>query len=244
MLRIDGRAVDCLRPLRILPGFLHFADGSALVELGLTRVLCSVTVEERVPQFLKGTGKGWITAEYSLLPRSTPIRTPREQAGRGRSQEIQRFIGRCLRAVTDLEALGDRTLILDCDVLQADGGTRVAAVTGACVALYQAFHNLVRAGVLPGIPLRSLVAGVSVGLVRGEMLLDLCYEEDSRAEVDFNIVMNEKGELVEIQGTAEGKAFPKGLVLEVIALAEKGLEKIFAVQREAIDHLLSVKAGG
>jgi len=244
MIRLDGRAPDGLRPVSILPGYLQFADGSALIEVGLTRVLCSVTIEERVPQFLKGSGKGWITAEYSLLPRSTPIRTPRDQATRGRSQEIQRFIGRCLRAVTDLEALGDRTLIVDCDVLQADGGTRVAAVTGACVALYHAFHNLLRAGVFSEIPLKGLVAGVSVGLVGGEMLLDLCYEEDSRAEADFNIVMSDRGELVEIQGTAEGKTFPKETVAGVLALAERGLKGIFEAQREAIEQFSRVKKGG
>ena len=199
MKRADGRAYDELRPVKIIPRFQSFAEGSALIELGKTRVLCSVSVEERVPGFLKGQGGGWITAEYAMLPRSTVSRTPRDSSlGRvtGRNQEIQRLIGRSLRAVADLSALGERTLIIDCDVLQADGGTRTAAITGAYVALYQAMQTLANMGVLSTIPLKSAVAATSVGIVHSYMLLDLCYDEDCNAEVDFNVVMTSRGEFV------------------------------------------------
>lgn len=237
MARIDGRARDELRPVRIIPGYLSFAEGSALIEMGLTRVLCAVSIEERLPPFLKGEGKGWITAEYSMLPRSTPVRTPREQALRGRSQEIQRLIGRCLRTITDLTSLGERTVIIDCDVLQADGGTRVAAVTGSFVALYQAFHNLMRIGLLSRMPLKAMVAGISVGIVDGEERLDLCYEEDARAEVDFNVVMTDKGEFVEIQGTGEIKPFTKITIDSLLSLAEKGIRQLFEIQKQALKEL-------
>lgn len=238
MKRADGRAYDELRPIRIVPGFLSFAEGSALIELGKTRVLCSVSVEERVPNFLKGSGTGWITAEYAMLPRSTVTRTPRDSAlGRvgGRNQEIQRFIGRSLRAVTDLSSLGERTLIVDCDVIQADGGTRTAAITGAYVALYQAFHTLANMGVISSVPLKSAVAATSVGIVHGHMLLDLCYDEDCNAAVDFNVVMTSKGEFVELQGTAEGKPFTRQTIDELLSLAEKGIKQLLQIQQEALE---------
>ncbi len=238
MKRADGRAYDELRPVRITPGCQSFAEGSALIELGKTQVLCSVSVEERVPGFLRGGGGGWITAEYSMLPRATVTRTPRDSSlGRvaGRNQEIQRLIGRSLRAVTDLTALGERTLIVDCDVLQADGGTRTAAITGSYVALYQAMQTLANMGVLSTIPLKSAVAATSVGIVHSYMLLDLCYDEDCNAAVDFNVVTTSQGEFVEIQGTAEGKPFSKETVDSLLALAEKGIKQLFQVQQAALE---------
>ena len=238
MKRADGRAWDELRPIQITPGFQNFAEGSALMELGKTRVLCSVSVEERVPGFLRGEGSGWITAEYAMLPRATVTRTPRDSSlGRvaGRSQEIQRLIGRSLRAVTDLTALGERTLIVDCDVLQADGGTRTAAITGAYVALHQAMQTLANMGVISSIPLKSAVAATSVGIVHSDRLLDLCYDEDSRAEVDFNVVMTSKGEFVEVQGTAEVKPFSRETIDSLLSLAEKGITELFQIQQAALE---------
>lgn len=240
MLRIDGRAKDELRPVHITLGYQTFAEGSALIEQGKTRVLCAVTVEERVPGFLKGEGSGWITAEYAMLPRSTITRTPRDIfSGRaaGRSQEIQRLIGRSLRAVVDLAALGERTLVVDCDVLQADGGTRAAAITGGYVALFQTLYNLTRQGILGKIPVKAAVAAVSVGIVDGEALLDLCYDEDYRAEVDFNVVMTGRGEFVEIQGTAESRPFSKEVADSLLSLAEKGIEQLFKIQRATLATL-------
>ncbi len=210
--RVDGRKNDELRPVRIIPGYLAFAEGSALIEMGQTKVICAVSVEDRLPQFLKGSGRGWVTAEYSMLPRSTATRTARESAvGRvaGRRQELQRLIGRSLRAGVNMDALGERTFTVDCDVIQADGGTRSASITGAYVALYQAMHKLLKQGVFKTLPLKGPIAAVSAGVVIGEQLLDLCYREDSQAGVDFNGVMNDKGEYVEIQGTAEGKPFSR-----------------------------------
>jgi len=240
MKRADGRAWDELRPVRIVPGFQNFAEGSTLIELGKTQVLCSVTVEQRVPNFLRNGGGGWITAEYSMLPRSTVSRTPRDSSlGRvtGRNQEIQRLIGRSLRAATDLAALGERTLIIDCDVLQADGGTRTAAITGSYVALYLAMQTLANMGVLSSIPLKSAVAATSVGIVHGYRLLDLCYDEDFNAEVDFNVVMTSQGEFVEIQGTAEGKPFSKEAIDFLLSLAEKGVNELFQTQQAALEAL-------
>jgi len=237
MKRADGRAYDEIRPVRITPGYQSFAEGSALIELGKTRVLCSVSVEERVPAFLRGGGSGWITAEYAMLPRSTVTRTPRDSAmGRigGRNQEIQRLIGRSLRAVTDLVALGERTIIVDCDVLQADGGTRTAAITVAYVALYQAMQTLANMGIISSIPLKTAVAATSVGIVHGYMMLDLCYDEDCNAAVDFNVAMTGKGEFVEIQGTAEAKPFSKETVDLLLSLAEKGIKQLFQVQKEVL----------
>ena len=238
MKRADGRAWDELRPVKITPGFQSFAEGSALIELGKTAVLCSVSVDEKVPSFLRGGGGGWITAEYGMLPRSTVSRTPREASlGRvaGRSQEIQRLIGRSLRAVTDLAALGERTLIVDCDVLQADGGTRTAAITGAYVALHQALQTLANMGIISSIPLNSAVAATSVGIVHGYQLLDLCYDEDCAAAVDFNVVMTSQSEFVEVQGTAEGKPFSKETIDSLLSLAEKGVKELFQAQQAAME---------
>ncbi|MDP3879313.1 MAG: ribonuclease PH [Dehalococcoidales bacterium] len=238
MKRGDGRAWDEMRPVKITPGFQSFAEGSALIELGKTRVLCSVSVEERVPGFLRGGGSGWVTAEYSMLPRSTVTRTPRDSSlGRvtGRNQEIQRLIGRSLRAVTDLHALGERTLIVDCDVLQADGGTRTAAITGAYVALCRALRTLANMGIISSIPLKSAIAATSVGIVRSYQLLDLCYDEDFSAEVDFNVVMTDKGEFVELQATAEGKTFTRETVDNLLSLAEKGIGELFKVQQAVLE---------
>jgi ribonuclease PH len=240
MKRADGRAYDALRPVKITPGFQSFAEGSALIELGKTRVLCSVSVDEKVPPFLRGGGTGWITAEYGMLPRSTVTRSPREASlGRvaGRSQEIQRLIGRSLRAVIDLTDLGERTLIVDCDVLQADGGTRTAAITGAYVALHQALQTLANMGVIASIPLKSAVAATSVGIVHGYQVLDLCYDEDCNAAVDFNVVMTSQGEFVEVQGTAEGKPFSKETINALLALAEKGIKQLFEIQQAALEQL-------
>ncbi|MCH8108356.1 MAG: ribonuclease PH [Chloroflexi bacterium] len=240
MVRPDGRSWDQARDTVIIPGYQKFAEGSALIEVGNTRVLCSASLEERVPAFLRGQGKGWITAEYAMLPRSTNTRTPRErESGRisGRSQEIQRLIGRALRAVVDLEALGERTVYIDCDVLQADGGTRTAAITGSYVALYQALDMLVKHRVLPKNPSRGAVAAISVGLVNGGLMLDLCYEEDFQAQADFNVVLTDRGDLVEVQGAAEAEPFPRQRVDEVLALAGRGVESLFRVQQEALSRL-------
>lgn len=240
MKRIDGRANDELRPVRITLGYQTFAEGSALIELNNTRILCAVTIEDRVPAFLKGGGTGWVTAEYAMLPRSTHTRTPRAGSTdktAGRSQEIQRLIGRSLRAVTDMTALGERTFIVDCDVVQADGGTRTAAITGGYIALYQAMHRLKSRGILSSIPLKAAVAATSVGVVDREELLDLCYQEDFAASVDFNVVMTDKGQFVEIQGTAEGKPFSKATIDSLISLAEKGIKQLFKIQKATLAEL-------
>ncbi len=218
-------------------GYQSFAEGSVLIELGKTMVLCSVTLEDRVPPFLKGSGEGWVTAEYSMLPRSTLTRTPRERAAGGRSHEIQRLIGRSLRAATDLTAFGERTMIVDCDVLQADGGTRTAAITGAYIALYQAFHTLRKKAILRGNPLTKMIAATSVGIVNGEHMLDLCYEEDFRADVDFNVVMTDRQEFVEIQGTAEHRPFSREDADALLELAGKGIQRLFQMQRQVLRDL-------
>lgn len=236
MSRVDNRADNELRPVRISLGYHAFAEGSALIELGQTRVLCSVSMDDRVPPFRKGSGQGWVTAEYAMLPRSTLTRTPRDRS-EGRSQEIQRLIGRSLRAVTNAANLGERTFIVDCDVLQADGGTRTAAITGGYVALYHAFHNLRKQGILPSMPLSRMVAATSVGLVNGNVLLDLCYREDYQAEVDFNVVMTDKEEFVEIQGTAEGKPFTRETADSLLSLARQGIVKLFRIQKETLRTL-------
>jgi len=245
MKRADGRAWDELRPVKITSGFQSFAEGSALIELGKTHVVCSVSVEERVPGFLRGSGTGWVTAEYAMLPRATVTRTPRDSSpGRvaGRNQEIQRLIGRSLRAITDLTALGERTFIMDCDVLQADGGTRTAAITGSYVALYQAMQTLANMGILSSVPLKSAVAATSVGIWHSYQLLDLCYDEDSNAEVDFNVVMTSKGEFVEVQGTAEAKPFSRQTIDSLLALAEKGIKELFQIQQAALETSKSAPA--
>ena len=234
--RPDGRAWDQHRPTTITPGYQKYAEGSALIEMGATKVLCAASLEERVPAFLRGQGKGWVTAEYSMLPRSTNTRTARErEAGRpsGRSQEIQRLIGRSLRAVTHLEALGERTVQIDCDVIKADGGTRTAAITGAYVALHQALQMLVKDRVLTQLPLLCPVAAISVGILNGQLLLDLCYEEDFSADVDFNVVLTAQGGLVELQGATESQPFHRKQVEEVLSLASRGMEPLFRIQRDA-----------
>jgi ribonuclease PH len=236
--RTDGRRSDELREVRITPGFMPYAEGSALIEMGRTRVVCTATLEDRVPQFRRNTGQGWLTAEYSMLPRATQQRTQRE-TGRGgpsgRTHEIQRLIGRSLRAVTNLSRMGERTITLDCDVLQADGGTRTASITGAYVALVLACRRLVRENRLPSVPVSGEVAAVSVGLVAGVPLLDLKYDEDSRAEVDMNVVCTGDGRFVELQGTAEGRPFSHDEMEELLALARRGLETLFAAQHAALD---------
>lgn len=240
MARPDGRRPDELRPVRLTRNYLRFAEGSVLIEAGDTRVLCAATLENKVPPHRKGTGQGWVTAEYGLLPRSTQVRTVREAAkGRptGRTQEIQRLIGRSLRSVVDLAALGERTVWLDCDVLQADGGTRTAAITGAFVAMVDALQRLVEAGDLPELPVRDFLAATSVGLVDGQLLLDLCYEEDSRAAVDMNVVMTGDGRFVEVQGTAEAQPFARAELDAMLALAAGGIGRLVAIQREALGEL-------
>lgn len=240
MPRIDGRSLTQPRLTTITPGFQPYAEGSVLIVTGDTKVICAATVEEGVPPFLRNSKRGWVTAEYAMLPRATLTRTQRERSRNGpdgRATEIQRLIGRSLRAVTDMAALGERTVTLDCDVLQADGGTRTAAITGAYVALYQAMQKLVRAGTLPAVPLKGAVAAISVGVVGGDELLDLCYQEDSRAEVDFNVVMTDKGEYVELQGTAEGAPFSQLAADRLLALAKGGIEYLLRVQREVIARL-------
>jgi ribonuclease PH len=238
--RSDNRAPDQMRPVNITPDFVSTAEGSALIEVGNTRVICTASIDETVPAFLKGLGKGWITAEYSMLPRSTLTRTPREAArGRqsGRTHEIQRLIGRALRAVVDLKRLGERTITLDCDVIQADGGTRTASITGAFVALGLAMEKLVEAGTLSAAPIRDFVAAVSVGVVEGSVLLDLCYEEDSQAEVDLNFVMTGGRKIVEIQATAEQHPFDEAQLKKMMDLATKGVESLIARQRSVLQRL-------
>ena len=237
MKRTDGRAPDDLRPIAVTRGYTEFAEGSALYAAGRTRVLVTASVEEKVPDFLRGTGKGWVTAEYSMLPRATETRTPREAAkGRqsGRTQEIQRLIGRSLRAVTDLRALGERSIWLDCDVLQADGGTRTASISAAYIALADACDLLVKKGRLPRSPLREEVAAVSVGIVDGVPCLDLCYTEDSTAQVDLNLVMTGSGGFVELQGTAEGTPFTRVQLDALLELARAGIAELVALQKQSL----------
>jgi ribonuclease PH len=243
MQRGDGRGPDVLRPLVLTRRYNKFAEGSVLIQLGDTRVICTASLEEKVPPFLRGTAQGWITAEYGMLPRATQERSTRDAAaGRigGRVHEIQRLIGRALRAVVDLGKLGERTIWIDCDVLQADGGTRTAAITGAFVALSDALGLLKRTGALPATPIREFLAATSVGIVDGVPLLDLTFEEDSRARVDMNIVMTESGKFVEIQGTGEGGPFTKQEAAALMALAERGIATLIARQRDALAETLPV----
>ncbi len=235
--RRDGRAADALRAIRISRNFTRHAEGSVLVEFGDTQVLCTASVEDGVPPFLRGRGQGWVTAEYGMLPRATHTRSAREAArGKqsGRTQEIQRLIGRSLRSVTDLTALGERQITLDCDVLQADGGTRTASVTGACVALADALARLLAAGKIERNPLTDMVAAVSVGVVDGAALLDLDYEEDSGCDTDMNVVMTGAGGMVEVQGTAEGSPFSRGQLDRLLDLAQLGIGRLIAAQRAAL----------
>jgi len=223
-----------MRPVTVTPGYLLTAEGSVLIEVGNTRVLCAASVEDSVPGFLRGSGKGWVTAEYSMLPRATATRSPREVSkGRasGRTMEIQRLIGRSLRSVVDMEALGERSVILDCDVLQADGGTRTAAITGAYIAMSIALRQLVHFGALKKSPIRDCVAATSVGIVDGEAMLDLCYQEDSRAEVDMNVIMTGAGKFVELQATAEKTAFDDTQLASLLVLARKGIAELIELQK-------------
>ena len=242
--RSDNRSPEQLRPVKITPDFITTAEGSALIEVGNTRVICTASIEEAVPQFMRNTGKGWISSEYSMLPRSTLTRTPREVSkGRqgGRTHEIQRLIGRSLRAVTDLARLGERTIWIDCDVIQADGGTRTASITGAFVALGLSLEKLVEAGTLPAVPLRDFVAAVSIGIVDGEILLDLCYEEDSRADVDMNFVMTAGGKLVEVQATAEHQVFDDAQLTQMMLLARRGVQELIAKQHNVLTRLMPTR---
>ena len=236
-MRTDGRDLRDIRPVSIQTGYLAWAEGSCLLEMGNTRVLCAASFEEGVPRFLQGSGRGWVTAEYGMLPRATSERSPREAArGRqsGRTYEIQRLIGRSLRAVTRLDRMADATITVDCDVLQADGGTRTAAITGGYVALALAVRTLRERGVLKGDPLADSVAAVSAGIVDGQPMVDLSYEEDSRAEVDFNVVMTGDRRLVEVQGTAEGEPFSREQLDEMVSLAGDGIARLTEIQREAV----------
>lgn len=247
MVRIDGRRADQLRPIRIERSYLMYPEGSVRIDMGKTQVICTASVEDKVPPFLKGTGQGWITAEYAMLPRSTKERTPRDSMTKGRPAgrtfEIQRMIGRALRAAVDLGKLGERTIWIDCDVIQADGGTRTAAVNGGFVALVEAIHKMYDSGVIKEFPVRSFVAAVSVGIVNGEPVVDLCFEEDFRAEVDLNVVMNDRGEYVEIQGTAEHKTFSREELQDLLDMAWRSIREIIEIQRLALGDIAS-KIGG
>ncbi|MFM8467326.1 MAG: ribonuclease PH [Oxalobacteraceae bacterium] len=235
--RPSGRQPSALREVRITRHYTRHAEGSVLIEFGDTRVLCTASIDDKVPSFLKGQGKGWMTAEYGMLPRSTHTRMDREAAkGKqsGRTQEIQRLIGRSLRAAFDLRAIGERTLQLDCDVLQADGGTRTASITGAMVAAYDAFSKLVAAGALPAVPLRHFVAAISVGVYQGTPVLDLDYIEDSGCDTDMNVVMNDAGHFIELQGTAEGDAFDRATMNQLMDLADAGIHELIRLQKQAL----------
>ena len=236
-MRTDNRKTAEMRPVEIVTGALVTAEGSALIKVGNTQVLCAASVEDTVPPFLRNSGKGWVTAEYSMLPRATAKRTPREVTkGRqsGRTHEIQRLIGRSMRSVVDMSALGERTILLDCDVIQADGGTRTASITGAYVALALALRQLVQWGALKSMPLRDSVAATSVGLVGGAAMLDLCYEEDSQADVDMNVVMTGGGQFIEVQATAEHAPFDEAQMAELIGLARGGIARLTEIQRKVI----------
>jgi ribonuclease PH len=238
--RSDNRSPDQMRPVNIVPDFISTAEGSCLIELGNTRVICTATIEDSVPQFLRNSGKGWVTAEYGMLPRSTLTRSPREatkgRAG-GRTHEIQRLIGRSLRAVTDMEKLGERTIFLDCDVIQADGGTRTASITGAFVAMGLAMRRMVESGTMTAAPIRDYVAATSIGIVDGEIMLDLAYEEDSRADVDMNVVATGSKKLIEVQATAERRPFDDAQLAKMMALARQGIDTLIARQQAVLSGL-------
>ncbi len=234
-MRADGRKADELRKLKITRNYLKAAEGSALIEMGDTKVICTATVENSVPPFLKGKGRGWVTAEYAMLPRSSAQRISRERSKvGGRTHEIQRLIGRSLRSVVDLEALGERSVLIDCDVVQADGGTRTASITGSYIALVDALRFLYKQDLIGTVPVTDYLAAVSVGIVDGKPMLDLCYTEDSTAEVDMNLVMTGKGKIVEVQGTAEGDPFSKAELAKLLALGEKGIKALVKKQKEVL----------
>jgi ribonuclease PH len=241
MTRTDGRSTSELRPTKITPGFLAHAEGSVLIEVGRTRVICAASIEDRVPSFLRNTGKGWVTAEYGMLPRATSTRTQREaSAGKvgGRTQEIQRLIGRSLRSVTKLSEIGERTIWIDCDVIQADGGTRTASITGGFVALALALRRMKELALIRDVPLTDFVAATSVGIVDGEALLDLAYDEDSRAEVDMNFVKTGQGKFIELQGTAEGQPFDRRALDALMELADAGIKQLIEMQRAIVGDVL------
>jgi ribonuclease PH len=238
--RSDNRAPDQMRPVNIVPNYISAAEGSCLIELGNTRVVCTASIDDTVPQFLRNSGKGWVTAEYGMLPRSTLTRTPREVTkGRpsGRTHEIQRLIGRSLRSVTDMDKLGERSILIDCDVIQADGGTRTASITGAFIAMGLAVTAMVENGALAVAPIRDYVAATSVGIVDGIVMLDLCYEEDSRADVDMNMVITGSGKIVEVQATAEHVPFDDAQLAQMIGLARSGIESLISRQRAVLTGL-------
>lgn len=237
MIRKDGRGSDKIRKVQITRNYNKYAEGSCLIELGNTRVICTASIEESVPPFLKGTGTGWVTAEYGMLPRSCQTRIQRGKDS-GRTYEIQRLVGRSLRAVTETKSFGERTIWIDCDVIQADGGTRTASITGSFIALVDALNKLKKDGVISKIPIRDFVAATSVGIIDGTPLLDLAYEEDSRADVDMNVIMTSKGEFIEIQGTAERKTFDKEQMDKLLILAKEGIEELIDIQRNLLKDIL------
>jgi ribonuclease PH len=234
-MRVDGRKADELRKVKIARNYIKSAEGSVLIEMGDTKVICTATVENSVPPFLRGKGTGWVTAEYAMLPRSSSQRIQRERSKvGGRTHEIQRLIGRSLRSVVDMKLLGERSVLIDCDVVQADGGTRTASITGAYVALVEALRHIKKQGLIQTVPVTDFLAAISVGIVDGKPMLDLCYVEDSSAEVDMNLVMTGKGGIVEVQGTAEGKPFSKNELAKLLALGEKGIKTLIKKQKEAL----------
>jgi|TARA_B100001750_G_C15303976_1_gene493747 ribonuclease PH len=241
MNRNDQRSQDELRPVEITLGIQSYAEGSVLIKAGDTHVICSASIEESVPNFLKDQNKGWITAEYNMLPRATLTRTRRENIKKGRTHEIQRLIGRCLRTSVDLNSIGERSILIDCDVVQADGGTRTASITGSYVALYLAVLSLVEENKIEKMPAINQLAAVSVGILKQQVLLDLCYEEDSEADADFNIVMNNNGDFIEVQGTAEQKPYSKELLDEVLSVGSNGIKQLFDKQNEAISYMTQIK---
>ena len=241
MNRNDQRSQDELRPVEITLGIQSYAEGSVLIKTGDTHVICSASIEESVPNFLKDQNKGWITAEYNMLPRATLTRTRRENIKKGRTHEIQRLIGRCLRTSVDLNSIGERSILIDCDVVQADGGTRTASITGSYVALYLAVLSLVEENKIEKMPAINQLAAVSVGILKQQVLLDLCYEEDSEADADFNIVMNNNGDFIEVQGTAEQSPYSKELLDEVLRVGSNGIKQLFDKQNEAISYMTQIK---
>lgn len=235
MIRVDGRGNDQIRPVKITTDYIKHAEGSCLIELGQTKVICTASVDSKVPPHLKDSGTGWVTAEYAMLPRATNTRNQRERAKlSGRTFEIQRLIGRAMRACVDLKQLGEKTVIIDCDVIQADGGTRVASITGTYVALVKALHTMKDKGMISAIPLKNQIAAVSVGMLNGEILLDLCYEEDSKADVDMNVVVTGDGGFIEVQGTGENSTFSKEELDKMLQTAQKGIAELLKVQKEAL----------
>jgi len=237
MLRNDGRGADKIRKVTITRNYLKYAEGSCLIELGNTKVICTASVEESVPPFLKGSGTGWVTAEYGMLPRSCKTRIPRAKNS-GRTYEIQRLVGRSLRTVIEMKEIGERTVWIDCDVIQADGGTRTAAITGSFIALVDALNKIKKEGLINKVPVKDFVAATSVGILEGNLILDLCYEEDSKAEVDMNVVMTGSGEFIEIQGTAERKPFNKEQMDKMLLFAEKGIRDLIDIQRSLLKGIL------